>query len=206
MATIAIKTIFWDIGGVVLTNGWDEHQRADVLPRFGVEMAVYEPLHHKANALWERGRMTLDAYLDETLFYAPQKFTREEIWQAMEAESKVLTPGWFELAARLRATGKYRMATLNNESRELNEYRLEKFDLRKYFDFFICSGYMGMMKPEPGIYRLALDTAQSVPEETLFVDDKQMNIDAAAEFGMQGIRFTTMDALVEELERLGVTA
>jgi putative hydrolase of the HAD superfamily len=169
-------------------------------------MAVYEPLHHKANALWERGRMTLDAYLDETLFYAPQKFTREEIWQAMEAESKVLTPGWFELAARLRATGKYRMATLNNESRELNEYRLEKFDLRKYFDFFICSGYVGMMKPEPGIYRLALDTAQSVPEETLFVDDKQMNIDAAAEFGMQGIRFTTMDALVEELERLGVTA
>jgi len=175
-----------------------------VLTRFGVDLNVYEPLHHKANTLWERGKMTLDAYLNETLFYAPQKFTREEIWAAMEAESKLITPEWYGLVAGLRATGKYKIASLNNESRELNEYRLTKFNLRENFGFVICSAHVGMMKPEPGIYRLALDVAQSVPEQTLFIDDKQQNIDAAAAFGIKGIRFTSVNALMDDLARLGV--
>jgi putative hydrolase of the HAD superfamily len=199
-----ITTIFWDIGGVLLTNGWDEYQRADVLPYFGVDMAEYEPLHHKANELWERGRMTLDAYLDETLFYRPQKFTREEIWKAIQNESRMLTPKAFEIIAQLRTTGRYKIATLNNESRELNDVRIEKFNLRESFDFFICSGYVGMMKPEPGIYRMALDVAQSAPEQTLFIDDRQSNLDAAAAFGMKGICFTTAEALTEELDRLAI--
>jgi len=199
-----IETIFWDIGGVVLTNGWDEHQRAATLPQFDVDLGEYEPLHHKANELWERGKMSADAYLDEVLFYTPRKFTREDIWCAIENESRVLTPEWFGLAEKLRAGGKHRMATLNNESRELNDYRLDKFNLRDWFDFFICSGYVGMMKPEAGIYRLALDVAQSAPEKTLFIDDKATNIAAAQALGMQGICFTGIEALEQEMRGLGI--
>jgi len=200
-----ITTIFWDIGGVILTNGWDEHQRADVVPKFGVDLKTFEPLHHKANFTWERGLTTKDAYLDEVFFYEPQKFTREEIWAAIEGESRVITPGWYALAEKLRVA-KYRMATLNNESRELNAYRLTTFELRKYFDFYICSGYVGMMKPERGIYQMALDVAQATPEETVFVDDKLENVQVAASLGMNGIQFTGLDALKADLNKLGIEA
>jgi HAD superfamily hydrolase (TIGR01509 family) len=200
-----IETIFFDIGGVLLTNGWDEGQRAAVLPRFGVDLAAYEARHEAANYRWERGLETARWFFDRTVFYEPRKFTFEELWAEVEAQSRVQYPGTYDVLGDLRKSGKYRIATLNNESRELNEYRIKAFELREYFDYFICSGYVREMKPHPDIYRTALEISATPAGQTVFIDDKVENCDAAREMGMQAIHFTSPQQLHSALTEIGVT-
>ena len=200
----AIQTIFWDIGGVLLTNGWDRNQRRRVLTELGVDLAEYEERHDAANYYWERGLSTEKEFFDKTIFYKSRSFTLEQLWKLIEGEQKVLFPESFEILRELRASKRYKIATLNNESRELNELRLRKFDLRQYFDFFICSGYVGEMKPHLDIYREAVEVSGCAPEETVFIDDKQENAEAASALGMHGIRFVTPEGLRMQLAQLGV--
>jgi HAD superfamily hydrolase (TIGR01509 family) len=199
-----IKTIFFDLGGVLLTNGWDPSQRADVLPRFGLDPAEYNTRHEVANYSWERGLSTVHDYFDKTVFYEPRKFTFDDIWTAVKAESKVLHPECFEIVAQLAATGRYQLCTLNNESRELNDHRIQAFCLKKYFTVFISSGYVNEMKPHRNIYRSALEITQADPAKSVFIDDRGSNIVAAQEMGMQGIPFSDPKQLRAELTKLGV--
>ncbi len=201
-----IKTIFWDIGGVLLTNGWDASQRAHVLPRFGIDLAEYEKRHESANYLWERGLSTAREYFDKTVFYEPRSFTFADLWPHVKAESRVLHPECFDILAALAATGWYNLATLNNESRELNEHRLEAFELKQYFSLFVCSGYVREMKPHPDIYCTALELIQVPPASTLFIDDRAANTAPAAALGMNTITFTTPSQLRASLAALGVHA
>jgi len=199
-----IKTIFFDIGGVLLTNGWDSSQRARVLPRFGVDVAASDVHHYVANEKWERGQSTAREYFDKTVFYEPRSFTFDELWPDVQAESKVLHPECFNILAALAASGRYQMCTLNNESRELNDHRMEAFDLKKYFTVFICSGYVNEMKPHAGIYRTALEITQADPAKSVFIDDRENNVQPAREQGMHGITFTSPEQLRAELAALGV--
>ena len=199
-----IKTIFFDIGGVLLTNGWDSSQRARVLPRFGVDVAASDVHHYVANEKWERGLCTAREYFDKTVFYEQRSFTFDELWPDVKAESKVLHPECFEILAALAATGRYQMCTLNNESRELNDHRMEAFNLKKYFTVFICSGYVNEMKPHVGIYRTALEITQADPAKSVFIDDRENNVRPAREQGMHGITFTSPEQLRAELAALGV--
>ncbi|MEO6982870.1 MAG: HAD family phosphatase, partial [Edaphobacter sp.] len=132
-----IKTIFWDIGGVLLTNGWDVHQRAEVLTRLGVNLADYESRHEAANFCWERGLSTAEHFFNQTVFHQPRSFTFEDLWPQVCAESKILSRESLEILGTLYDTRQFKLATLNNESRELNEHRLNAFRLRPYFDYFI---------------------------------------------------------------------
>lgn len=201
-----IRTIFWDIGGVLLTNGWDVDQRARVLRSLGFDLADYEARHAAANFFWERGLSTAREFFQKTLFHAEQKTSVafEELWPLVCAESQVLYRGSFEILAALRGSGAYRLATLNNESRELNGYRLDTFKLRQYFDYFICSGYVHEMKPHRDIYRSAIDISGLPAHTALLIDDKQENCDAAIALGMQAICFVSPQQLAKELTRLGV--
>jgi putative hydrolase of the HAD superfamily len=201
-----IRTIFWDVGGVILTNGWDVDQRARVLTRLGVDLAEYEARHDAANFCWERGLSTAREFFDRTVFYQPRDFTFEELWPQVCAESGVLNPACYEMLDRLAASGRYRLATLNNESRELNEYRLNAFDLRRRFGYFICSGYVHEMKPLPDIYRAAIDISGLPAEQALFIDDKQENCDAAMSFNMKAIRFESPSQLRAALLDVGIEA
>jgi putative hydrolase of the HAD superfamily len=201
-----IKTIFWDVGGVILTNGWDVDQRTRVLTRLGVDLVEYEARHDAANFYWERGLSTAREFFDRTVFFKPRDFTFEDLWPQVCAESGVLNPECFQILDRMGADGRYRLATLNNESRELNEYRLNAFDLRRRFDFFICSGYVHEMKPLPGIYRAAIDISGLPAEQAVFIDDKQENCDAATSFNMNAICFESPAQLRSELLKLGVEA
>jgi putative hydrolase of the HAD superfamily len=117
--TGAIRTVFWDIGGVLLTNGWDQQQRARVLSRLGVDLDLYEEAHQHANYYWERGLMTAEAFFDETVFSANPKLelTFPELWKQVCAESRVLHPDCLDIVAEMKSTGNWRIATLNNESR-----------------------------------------------------------------------------------------
>lgn len=207
MATI--KTIFWDIGGVLLTNGWGEGQRKHVLTGFGIEGAEreeFEQLHHKYNDPWESGHTTVEYYLEQTLFYKPRNFTFDALVAAMKQESKVLHEGSFRVLSSLRASNQYGLATLNNESRELNDHRVATFQLGNYFDFFISSGYVGLMKPDAKIFRMALEVAQRNPEETVFIDDRAANAAVAAAVGINAIHFESPEQLLAELKKFGVDA
>ena len=203
---MSVRTIFWDLGGVVLTNGWDKDQRARVLGRLGVDLAAYEEIHDRANYYWERGLITAENFFTQTVLQPnPQlHLTFDKLWKQVCAESKVLHPEVLDMLAQLKREGHFRLATLNNESRELNEYRLDNFKLRSLFDYFICSGYVHEMKPLPGIYHAATDISGFAPETALFIDDKQENCDAAIEAGMRAIHFESPTQLCNALAGLGI--
>jgi FMN phosphatase YigB (HAD superfamily) len=202
----SIRTVFWDIGGVVLTNGWDPSQRARVLGRLGVDLAAYEEIHARANYYWERGLTTAEDFFRQTVMLPNPKLnlTFDWLWPQVCAESKVLHAEVLDLLAEMKLAGKWRLATLNNESRELNDHRLNAFKLRRLFDYFICSGYVHEMKPAAGIFQTAVDVSGFPAACSLLIDDKQENCDAAAELGMKTIRFASPEQLREELTRYGI--
>jgi putative hydrolase of the HAD superfamily len=115
-------------------------------------------------------------------------------------------PDVLAFARALADSGKYFMGTLNNESRELNLYRIEKFGLREIFRLFVSSCFVGLRKPESGIYRLAIDITQINPEACCFIDDRALNLECAAKLGMHTIQMQTLEQLREELAKLGVNA
>ena len=202
----AIQTIFWDIGGVLLTNGWDQGQRARVLTELGVDVAAYEAKHDAENWFWERGLMTAEEFFRRSVIEPnPALDLRfSELWPMVCAESKVLHAECVAVLRALRGAPGVRLATLNNESRELNRYRLDAFELRECFDFFVCSGYLGEMKPAPAIYRAAIEISGRAAETSLFLDDKAENCEAARASGMQAIHFETPEQMVRELQQHGV--
>ena len=199
----AIRAIFWDVGGVLLTNAWDHIQRMQALERFQIDEKEFHERHEMVVSSFERGKISLDEYLGRTVFFCPRSFSREEFRGYMLSLSHPL-PGMLEFSQSLTNTGKYLMGTINNESRELNYFRMEKFDLRKIFRLFFSSCFVGLRKPEEGIYRLALETTQIPAEECCFIDDRSINVEAAAHMGMRAIEMQTLQQLADDLEKLGV--
>lgn len=206
---MAIRSIFFDIGGVLLTNAWDGAQRARVLGDFGLDVAAFDIRHHACVDDLETGRITLDEYLDRVLFHEARPFSREEFIAAMKAQSEAL-PGMLEFVRALRGTlaaaGRKdpRLCTLNNESRELNEYRIGTFGLRELFDGFLSSCYLGRAKPDPAIFHAALDFTRSLPGECVLVDDRATNVEAARAFGFHAIQHRELTETRLALEALGV--
>jgi putative hydrolase of the HAD superfamily len=199
-----ISTILFDVGGVLLTNGWDHAERATVLQHFSLDRAAFEPRHELANDAWEKGFMTAEQYLARTVFYQPRPFTPAEFLETMKAQSKVLPHGALRILGELAESEELELVVLNNESRELNDYRIEQFALGNYFDSFFCSAYVGLRKPDPKFFDLALDVLQRNAEEVAFVDDRQGNCDAAADLGIHAICYQDEIQFARELERLGV--
>ncbi len=206
-AVPGVKTLFWDLGGVVLSNGWDHDQRSEVLGPLGVDLSAYEIAHERENFFWERGLISARDFFERTVIGPnPQLgLTYEQLWPLVCGQSSVLHEECFDLLDELAGKGLYRLATLNNESRELNAYRMDVFGLRHYFSYLICSGYVHEMKPAPGIYQAAIDISGLPAESALFIDDKQANCDAAVRLGMQAIRFESPAQLRTALGELGIT-
>ncbi len=200
---LRISAIFWDVGGVLLTNGWDRAQREKALEQFHLDREEFNDRHEMLVSSFERGKISLDEYLDRTIFYRSRPFTRDEFRQFMFALSQPKSDE-LALAQERSRSGKYLMSTINNESRELNLYRIEKFGLREIFDIFISSCFVGLRKPEKDIYRLALELTQQVPAQCCFIDDRDLNLESAEKLGMQTIRMQTTEQLRQELRKLGV--
>lgn len=198
-----IRALFWDVGGVLLTNAWDHTQRSQALKHFQLEEEEFRDRHEMVVSSFERGKITLDEYLDRTVFYRPRPFTRETFRDYMYSLSRPL-PGMLEFAHSLADSGNCFMATINNESRELNYYRMETFKLRKAFRIFVSSCFVGLRKPEAGIYQLALEITQIPAEECCFIDDRALNLECAAKLGMHTIEMDSLQQLRADLEKLGV--
>lgn len=198
-----IHAIFWDVGGVLLTNAWDHTQRLAALERFRLDEKEFNSRHEMVVSSFERGKITLDEYLDRTVFYRERPFTRDQFRDFMFSLSKPI-PDVLAFARGLADSGKYFMGTLNNESRELNLYRIGQFGLREVFRLFVSSCFVGLRKPESGIYRLATEITQINPAECCFIDDRALNLECAAKLGMRTIQMQTLHQLREELAKLGV--
>jgi putative hydrolase of the HAD superfamily len=199
----AIRAIFWDVGGVLLTNAWDRTERTAALEHFQLDQEEFQGRHEMVVSSFERGKITLDEYLDRTVFYSTRPFSKDAFRDYMFSLSQPL-PGSLEFARALSDTGKYFMGTINNESRELNNYRIEKFGLRKVFRLFISSCFVGLRKPEQDIYRLALETTQIPADECCFIDDRALNLECAGKLGMQTIQMQNIEQLGTDLARVGV--
>jgi putative hydrolase of the HAD superfamily len=200
----AIRAIFWDVGGVLLTNAWDRTERAKALEHFHLDAEEFHDRHEMVVSSFERGKITLDEYLDRTVFYRPRPFERDAFRDYMFSLSQPF-PDVLQFAQALTDSGKYFMGTINNESRELNNQRIEKFGLRKIFRLFISSCYVGFRKPERDIYRLALETTQIPAEDCCFIDDRALNLECAAKLGMHTIEMKGLEQLRGELAQLGAT-
>lgn len=200
----AIRAIFWDVGGVLLTNAWDHTQRQEALQHFQLDEKEFHDRHEMVVSSFERGKITLDEYLDRTVFYRPRPFTREAFCQYMFELSKAF-PKVMDFVQQLADSGKYFMGTINNESRELNYYRIEHFGLRKIFRLFVSSCFVGYRKPERDIYRLALEITQIPAEQCCFIDDRALNLECAAKLGMKTIEMRQVDQLRQDLTKLGAT-
>jgi putative hydrolase of the HAD superfamily len=200
-----ITAIFWDVGGVLLTNAWDREQREKTLARFGLDPIEFDDRHDMLVSSFERGKISQDEYLQHTVFYRPRAFTAQAFKDYMFSLSQPL-PDSLQLAQALKNSGKYLMGTINNESRELNRFRIHTYGLDKIFSLFVSSCFVGLRKPEAGIYTLALEITQKTPQECCFVDDRPLNVDAATNAGMRAIRMENAAQLRSELEKLGVVA
>ncbi|MGB0023922.1 MAG: HAD family phosphatase [Candidatus Sulfotelmatobacter sp.] len=198
-----IHVIFWDVGGVLLSNAWDHTERAAALEHFRLDQEEFRARHEMVVSSFERGKISLDEYLDRTIFYRNRPFTREEFRDYMFSLSQPM-PEVLAFARALAACGKYFMGTINNESRELNLHRIEKYGLREIFRLFVSSCFVGLRKPESGIYRLAIETTQINPDECCFIDDRALNLECAAKLGMRTIQMQTLNQLQEDLGKLGV--
>jgi len=199
----AITTLFWDIGGVIATNGWDHHSRADAIAKFQLDEADFRDRHDLAFPAFDAGNTTLDEYLSRTLFYRPRPFTREEFVAFMYEQSKEY-PESRAILDRVSKSGKYFIGAINNEPTELNEYRIKKFDLRRNFEVFFSSCYVHSRKPEDLIFRVALAVTQRDPAACVFIDDRPINLESPKRLGINTIHYQNPAQLGSELEKLGV--
>lgn len=181
-----IKVVFMDIGGVLLTNGWDHKSREKASKVFDFDFTEMNILHNFIYNVFEIGSISLDEYLDTVLFHQPRNFSKADFKQFMFKESVEL-PKMLEWSKSWKKQIDLPVFALSNENKELNDYRIKTFNLHELFDGFFSSCYLKMRKPDPGIYETAMEIAQVKPDECLYFDDRPMLVHAAKKLGMNTI-------------------
>ncbi len=197
-----ITTLFLDIGNVLLTNGWGHESRQRAAEKFNIDYTNFNNRHAIAFETYELGKLTMDEYLDIAVFNKPRDFTKEEFRQFMFVQSKPY-PEMIELIKCLKRHYGLKVVAVSNEARELNAYRIKKFELGNIIDFFVSSTYVHIRKPDVDIYKLALDISQSKPEETLCIDDVGIFVKVAESLGIKGICYINYETTCKELNLLG---
>jgi putative hydrolase of the HAD superfamily len=199
-----ITTLFLDIGGVLLTNGWDHNSRRRAAETFGLDYDEMSERHHLTFDTYEEGKLSLDEYLRRVVFYQERSFSREEFKTFMYAQSKPY-PDMIQLIRGLKTQYGLRVAAVSNEGRELTMYRVQQFELRTFVDFFISSCFVHYRKPDEDMYRIALDISQAQSEQVIYIDDRDMFVEVARDVGITGIVHSGYEATRTSLEGLGLT-
>ena len=199
----AITCVFLDIGGVLLTNGWDHHARKRAATNFKLELAELEARHHLTADTYEEGKLTLEEYLGRVVFYQKRPFTRTQFRRFMFAQSKPY-PEMIDLVARLKVRYGLKIAVVSNEGRELNTHRIRKFKLSRLVDFFVSSCFVHVRKPDADIYRLALDIAQTPARQVVYIENTPMFVQIAEGLGIRSILHTDYRSTCAKLASLGL--
>jgi putative hydrolase of the HAD superfamily len=200
---VPIKALFVDIGGVLLTNGWDHHARKRAAKVFGLDLDEMEDRHHLTFDTYEEGKLTLDGYLNRVVFYRKRPFTRAQFRKFMFAQSKPF-PEMIELVRRLKSKLGLKVAVVSNEGRELNTHRIQTFKLDSFVDFFISSCFVHFRKPDEDIFRMALDIAQMPVTQVVYIDDRAMFVQIAKSLGIHGIHHTDYKSTRAKLAAFGL--
>lgn len=199
-----ITTLFLDVGGVLLTNGWDRPMRERAAQHFGLDWNELEERHHLTFDTYEEGKLGLDEYLSRVIFYQPRPFTREDMRQFMFSQSQSF-PAMIDLVRQLRSRYRLKVAVVSNEGRELAVYRIQKFALAEFVDFFTVSSFVHFRKPDADIFRLALDVAQVQPLQVAYIEDRPMFVQVAESLGLVGVRHEGVESTRQALAGLGLS-
>ena len=196
------KILFSDIGGVLLRNGWGHESREAAAERFKIDYSRMDILHDFIFNVWEMGKISIDDYLDTVVFNEKRSFSRKEFKEFMLAQSVQLPKMLPWMIKWKNKNRNIKIISLNNEPRELNQYRIEKFKLHQFFDAFVSSCEVGMRKPDPGIFQLAIGIAQAKPEECLYFDDRIMLVEAAKKVGIHAHHHKDFESTKKIIESL----
>ncbi len=200
-----IKTVFLDIGSVLLTNGWDTKSRKLASIKFNLDYEDFEARHADLFALYEEGKISLDYYLDKAVFYKEYPFSKNEFKDFMFDQSQFY-PEMVNLFAGLKDKYKFKLISINNEGLELSIYRINKFSLNLLFDFFITSCFVHMRKPDENIFKLALNLSYTKPDESIFIDDRSFNVETAANLGFNAFQHINYESTKEKLSKFKFTS
>ncbi len=205
MKSLQFEALFLDIGGVLLTNGWDRHMRRAAAEKFGLDYEEMDERHHLTFDTYEEGKLSLDEYLLRMVFYEDRPFTQEQFKQFMFAQSQPISE-MIDLIFQLRKNYDLKVAAVSNEGRELTIHRIEQFKLKSIFDLFVSSCFVHFRKPDKDIYRMALDCVQVPPGKVIYIDDRAMFVEVAKSMGIQGIHHTGYESTRTALETLGLSS
>jgi putative hydrolase of the HAD superfamily len=200
-----ITVLFLDIGGVLLTNAWDQSARQRAAKTFSLDYEEMNERHHLTFDTYEEGKLGLDDYLNRVVFYQDRPFTREAFKSFLFAQSQPF-PDMLDSMRRLKAHHNLKVAAVSNEGRELTVFRIQKFELDSLIDVFVSSCFVHYRKPDMDIYRIALDLVQAAPEQVVYIDDRPLFVDVASELGIHGILHTSHESTRAALARLGIAS
>jgi putative hydrolase of the HAD superfamily len=203
MSREPVKALFLDIGGVLLTNGWDHDSRAEAAKRFGLPIEEMQRRHDLTFGTYEEGRICLDEYLDRTVFFRERPFSRDDFKAFIFAQSRPF-PEMLDYIGRLKSRYQLKTIAVSNEGREIAEFRNRTFGLPSIIDFFVSSCYVGLRKPDNEIYRLALDLAQVRAAEVVYLENTEMFVTVARSMGLPAILHTGLNKSVEAFREFGL--
>ena len=203
MSTTTISTLFLDIGGVLLTNGWDRSARKSAAEKFNLDLAEMDERHHLTFDTYEEGKLSLDEYLSRVVFYEDRSFSQDDFRNFMFDQSRPY-PEMLELVRSIKARYGLKIAAVNNEGRELSIHRIRKFNLTSFIDCFVSSCFVHYRKPDTDIYRVALDITQASPQQVVYIDDRAMFVEVARGLGMHGIHHNDLETTKAALGSFGL--
>jgi putative hydrolase of the HAD superfamily len=198
-----IEALFVDIGGVMLTDGWNHLARRRAIKTFDLDPAETEERHHLIFDTYESGKLSLAEYLSWVVFYRKRQFTPSRFRKFMFAQSKPF-PEMLRLVQKLKARYNLKIIVVSNEGRELNDHRIRKFRLHSFVDFFVSSCFVHLRKPDKDIYKLALDLAQVPVERIIYIENQPKFIQVARECGIRGICHTDTNSTRLKLKSFGL--
>jgi putative hydrolase of the HAD superfamily len=204
LTTTPVTALFLDIGGVMLTNGWDRRSREAAAKHFGLDLAELSDRHRMTFDTYESGKLSLDEYLTRVVFYEDRSFTIGQFREFMFAQS-VAYPEMIAMIRQLKAKYGLKIAVVNNEGRELNEHRIRQFKLNEFVDFFISSCFVHFRKPDADIWRVALDIAQVPLDQVVYIDDRPMFVQVAQGLGLRGIAHKKYEQTRDALAAMGLS-
>lgn len=199
-----IRTLFTDLGGVLLTNGWDRACRVRAATEFNLDIEDTDERHHLTFDTYEIGRLSLDEYLHRVVFYRPRDFTPDQFRDFMFAQSRPI-PEMIDYVKDLKARHGLQVVAISNEGRELAQYRVDTFNLKEFIDAFFISGFLHTRKPDVSIFQTALDATQASVGESVYMDDRQLFVEVAGSLGLNALWHTDLATTQAALADLGLS-
>ena len=200
---IQISTLFLDIGGVLLTNGWDRNMRKKAVEHFKLDYDDFDERHHMTFDTYEEGKLSMDEYLSLVVFHKERSFKLNDFKKYLFEQTQPLTD-MIEMFKAIAKNNSLKIGAISNEGRELTTYRINYFGLNEFIQFFICSCFVHFRKPDKDIYLIALDVGQVKPEQSLYIDDRELHVEVAASLGMNVIHHKDIESTRQALAEYGL--